>query len=75
MLVADVHDLALHAKLNITGFMKILKVMFFWYIYCSFLKFLFSLSSKKHDVRSNSFTTAIMSLSPCLLYRNKPAYP
>jgi hypothetical protein len=25
-LVADVHDLALYAKLNITGFMKILKV-------------------------------------------------
>lgn len=29
ILVADVHDLALHTKLNITGFMKILKVMFF----------------------------------------------
>jgi hypothetical protein len=28
ILVADVHDLALHTKLNITGFMKILKVMF-----------------------------------------------
>lgn len=25
-LVADVHDLALYTKLNITGFMKILKV-------------------------------------------------
>lgn len=28
-LVADVHDLALFTKLNITGFMKILKVRFF----------------------------------------------
>lgn len=27
-LVADVHDLALYTKLNITGFMKILKVRF-----------------------------------------------
>jgi SPX domain protein involved in polyphosphate accumulation len=27
-LVADVHDLALYTKLNITGFMKILKVSF-----------------------------------------------
>jgi len=27
-LVADVHDLALYTKLNITGFMKILKVLF-----------------------------------------------
>jgi SPX domain protein involved in polyphosphate accumulation len=28
ILVADVHDLALYTKLNITGFMKILKVVF-----------------------------------------------
>lgn len=28
ILVADVHDLALYTKLNITGFMKILKVSF-----------------------------------------------
>ena len=28
-LVADVHDLALYTKLNITGFMKILKVRIF----------------------------------------------
>lgn len=27
-LVADVHDLALYTKLNITGFMKILKVRY-----------------------------------------------
>lgn len=29
ILVADVHDLALYSKLNITGFMKILKVCVF----------------------------------------------
>jgi SPX domain protein involved in polyphosphate accumulation len=34
-LVADVHDLALHTKLNITGFMKILKVSFSAHI-CNF---------------------------------------
>jgi SPX domain protein involved in polyphosphate accumulation len=32
ILVADVHDLALYTKLNITGFMKILKAS------CSVLK-------------------------------------
>ncbi len=31
ILVADVHDLALYTKLNITGFMKILKVSYFQY--------------------------------------------
>lgn len=31
ILVADVHDLALYTKLNITGFMKILKVSRFHY--------------------------------------------
>ena len=30
-LVADVHDLALYTKLNITGFMKILKVLLSYY--------------------------------------------
>lgn len=32
-LVADVHDLALYTKLNITGFLKILKVcvVIYWY--------------------------------------------
>jgi hypothetical protein len=37
ILVADVHDLALYTKLNITGFMKILKVRFslaFLFISC-----------------------------------------
>ena len=33
-LVADVHDLALYTKLNITGFMKILKVRCFLLICC-----------------------------------------
>ena len=37
ILVADVHDLALHTKLNITGFMKILKVMPPEYIFNSSL--------------------------------------
>lgn len=38
-LVADVHDLALYTKLNITGFMKILKVSRFakYFIHCSLI--------------------------------------
>lgn len=32
-LVADVHDLALYTKLNITGFMKILKVSVLNHVY------------------------------------------
>lgn len=34
-LVADVHDLALYTKLNITGFMKILKVRHMRRIYAA----------------------------------------
>jgi SPX domain protein involved in polyphosphate accumulation len=34
ILVADVHDLALYTKLNITGFMKILKVHYPSFIFC-----------------------------------------
>jgi uncharacterized protein (UPF0335 family) len=34
VLVADVHDLALYTKLNITGFMKILKVRIIQYRQC-----------------------------------------
>lgn len=45
-LVADVHDLALYSKLNLTGFMKILKVRYvvhgasFAFEICSFMGFL-----------------------------------
>jgi hypothetical protein len=56
ILVADVHDLALHTKLNITGFMKILKVISLrtFITPCLFLPFFASFVLKKHDVRSNS---------------------
>lgn len=43
ILVADVHDLALYTKLNITGFMKILKVIYCgskFFMPCSFDFFL-----------------------------------
>lgn len=36
-LVADVHDLALYSKLNLTGFMKILKVSIIHYVYIQLL--------------------------------------
>ena len=50
ILVADVHDLALYTKLNITGFMKILKAS------CSVLKLPPSIDYscsflQKHDVK------------------------
>lgn len=42
VLVADVHDLALYTKLNVTGFMKILKVYTFYYIlYWRLIDFMF----------------------------------
>jgi len=52
ILVADVHDLALYTKLNITGFMKILKVgVFSVFMFLShFLVFLlFSLRNTMYD--------------------------
>lgn len=65
-LVADVHDLALHTKLNITGFMKILKVSV-WYI-CN-LPILPFFTYQKHDVRR----TYNLCITFNILYRNKPA--
>jgi len=54
ILVADVHDLALYTKLNITGFMKILKVgVFSVFVLLSFLSpFLPHFVHQKHDVRT-----------------------
>lgn len=50
ILVADVHDLALYTKLNITGFMKILKVcVLLVFVFLSFLSLHFV--PQKHDVR------------------------
>jgi hypothetical protein len=46
-LVADVHDLALYTKLNITGFMKILKVR----SYLALTNLIFTSLFQKHDVR------------------------
>ena len=53
ILVADVHDLALYTKLNITGFMKILKVgIFSVFVLLSFLSPFFPrYVPQKHDVR------------------------
>jgi hypothetical protein len=48
-LVADVHDLALFTKLNITGFLKILKVRSFAALFCTSPHEYFS--PQKHDVR------------------------
>ena len=70
ILVADVHDLALYTKLNITGFMKILKAS------CSVLKFPSTIDSsysflQKHDVKPSSL--ASLSESEFIyLIRNKP---
>jgi hypothetical protein len=57
-LVADVHDLALYTKLNITGFMKILKVRISLFDVTPLVDGHY-LYRQKHDVRGHAPTTLI----------------
>jgi SPX domain protein involved in polyphosphate accumulation len=67
-LVADVHDLALYTKLNITGFMKILKVCFLWLFHPPMSNYRASL--QKHDVHSRTYS-ALRTINNSLVFRNK----
>ncbi len=55
-LVADVHDLALYTKLNITGFMKILKVRLPAHL-CIVMPLSTACPYQKHDVRCLAAST------------------
>lgn len=68
-LVADVHDLALYTKLNITGFMKILKVRSFSILVYQRLT---NLHLHRNMMYTHSCHIILSSVVDPSIYRNKP---